>query len=56
MRHIHRELGKVRHMIMYPFLVLLIIGIALLLVLLQKPAPGDKSILEEWVNDPTQNL
>jgi fructose-specific phosphotransferase system IIC component len=56
MRRIHRELAKVRHTIMYPFLALLVIGIALFLVLIQNPGSEGEQILKEWANDPAQNL
>lgn len=55
MRRIHHELGKVRHTIMYPFLAVIIIGIAFLIVYLQAPASHTQSVLQDWVNDPFQN-
>ncbi len=55
MRKVHHELAKVSHWIMFPFLVLLIIGISVLIIVLQNPQNGEESILSQWIQDPLQN-
>lgn len=56
MKHVHHKLGKVHHALVYPLLIILVIGIALLLVYIQKPGSEGQQILKQWADDPTQSL
>lgn len=50
MRHIHRKIAEVSHWIMFPVLFMFILGIAILIVVIEKPSDPN-SVLVKWVNE-----